>query len=251
MRKAGFLSIGWCLISGIAITSPIQAEKPEFNEIVTGFIAKAEKDSRYIGDNYRHRESEVTEDIKGGIVAKKEQETYLVEKREGRLFKKLILRNNVEIANADFQAKKELLSVGIRLLARYDFAFQRVEAGDKPGGERSLVFSFRPKANLPEGGMEERAWNYLAGEVCMGQETLIFKGLTAHITSEVNYALPGFLGGKLKAINCVIRTESIEGHFAIDFVRIEYQYSARMLGWPKNGHFIRTVFYQNYERRGR
>lgn len=249
MKKAGRISIFWCLISGLAIISPIQAEKREFNEIVGKFIAKAEKDSKYIGDNYRHRELEVTEDIKGGIVSKKEQKVYLIEKREDKLFEKLISINDITVAGSEFQAKKELLSVGIKLLAHYDFIFQRIESGDKPGVEKSFVFSFRPKANLPEANMEERALNYLAGEVYIGQETLIFKGLTAHIIKEVNYAYPAFLGGKLRAINCIIKTESVEGHFAINFVKVEYQYFARVLGWPRNGHSIITVFYQNYERR--
>lgn len=153
------------------------------------------------------------------------------------------------MANLDFQTKKEFISVGIKLLSRYNFNFNRIESSSKPLGERALVFSFRPKANLPEGIMEEKALNHLAGEVYIDQKTMTFKGLTAHLISNVKYARSGFLGGKLNKLDCIIKTEVIDGHSAINFIRAEYQYSIRMFGWSRNVYSIKTIFYQNYERR--
>lgn len=79
MKKARWISVFWCFMSGLMITSQIQADK--YEETVSKFIKKAEEDSKYVGDNYRHQELEITENLKDGVVIKKEQKTYLVKKR--------------------------------------------------------------------------------------------------------------------------------------------------------------------------
>lgn len=73
--------------------------------------------------------------------------------------------------------------------------------------------------------------------------------ITFHLRREISFAFPSFAGAKIKKINGVIVAGLLDGYFIINYVQIEYEYSARALFFPKEGHEIITIYYQNYERR--
>ncbi len=240
-----------CLLSGYVFIGPIYGQnKPNFSEIVSKLIQKIEADSQYVGNNYSHQELEIDEEIKNGVVSDIQQKLYQVEKRGGSLFKKLLVKNDIPVTNSEFQKKNEIVSVGAKLLGRFEFLFERAEV---MGSEKCWVFSFKPKNNLPERTREDRALNQLTGQVWIVQETLSFKKLVAHLLSEIKYEVTEIgSGGKLHRADCLIIAKAIDGRFAVDYVQIEYVASGRVLFIPLvNKHIVTKIQYKNYERRKR
>jgi len=238
-----------CLLSGCILTDPTYGQKkPNFDEIVTKFIQKVEDDSQYMGNNYSHQEFEIDEEIKNGIVSDVQRKLFQVEKRGNDLYKKLLARNEIPVTDTEFQKKKEIVSVGAKLLGRFEFHYERTEI---IGGEKCWVFSFKPRGNLPEKTREDRALNQLAGEAWIVQETLSFRKLVARLLSEVKYEVAEIgSGGKIHRADCTVGTKTIDGRFAIDYVQVEYVASGRLIFIPiVNKHMIKKVYYRNYERR--
>lgn len=249
MKKPGHtgISLVACLLSGYIFVDPIHGQrKLNFDEIVTKFITKGEADSLYVGNNYSHQELEINEELKNGVLSSVEQKLYQVEKRNGALVSKLIADNNAPVTDSEFKQKKEIVTIGAKLLERFEFHFERNET---LAGERCWVFSFRPKKNLPERTREDRALNQLAGEIWIARETLNFKKLTAKLLSDVKYEEIGS-GGRLHQINCLVTAKTIDGRFAVDYAQIEYVASARFFFITVfRKHVIKKIYYKNYERR--
>jgi hypothetical protein len=219
---------------------------PAISDIFSQFIKKGEADSFYTGENFSHEEQETTEDIKDGIVKGKDNKQYLVMRQNNVLQRKLISKDGELVNDSKFEPKKELISLNTKFFQRYIFYVDREEFLE---GIMCWVLSFKPRANFPEEKREDRVINNLGGEVWLEKDTLTFKQLKANLTKEVKYALPGIAGGKVKKVNCVISGMTIDGHFAVRYVWVEYEYSASMLFWPISGHSIKKINYQKYERR--
>ncbi len=249
MKKLAYASMRLiaCLLPGYISVDPTYGQKkPDFDEIVLKFIEKIEADSQYVGDNYIHQELEVDEELKNGVVFKVEQKLYQVEKRSGDLFKKLMARNDIRVTNSEFHQKKEIVSVGAKLLGRFEFHFERAET---IYGEKCWVFSFKPKNDLPERTRADKMLNRLTGEAWIARETLNFKKLTAHLLSAVEYEEIGS-GIKLQRASCLIAAKAIDGHFIIDYAQIEYAASGRLLFIPVvSKHVVKKIYYKSYERR--
>lgn len=248
MKKAKRVSTAICLLAGLLTGGPIfaQAEPPELGAIVKKFIEKAEADASHISDNYTHEELEIVQRLKNGIIDKREEKVFLVEKRGGVIYKKLLSKNNLLARNQAPKPKKESISINSRLFERYIFGFQREDVIE---GQKYLVLSFRPKPNFPEEDMQDRVLNNLTGEIWISDSDYTFKKLAARISDEVNYMAPEVFGGRVEKMETSVETGVIEKHFAISKIRVELKYAARFLGWPVNGDSIVTVYYQNYQRR--
>src|SRR3989344_3103714 len=172
MVKVRYLSmlLSACFLSGLIIISPAHAQKkPNFDEVMSGFIKKIEADSLYVGNNYTHQERAITKTLKNGVISEIEEEHFLVEKKRGQLYKKLVKKDGLAIADSGFKKKDELISIGLELLKRYKFAFARNEI---LSGTRCWVFSFRPKENLKELNAKDAALNLIAGEMWISQTDL-------------------------------------------------------------------------------
>lgn len=250
MKKPAYTSMRLvvCLLSGSIFVTPAYSQKrPDFYEIVPKLIEKIESDSFYVGENYTHQELEITEELKNGVVTSVEHKLYQVEKRGHDLFKKLLARNDIP-ENSEFQKKKEIVSVGTKLLGRFDFSFERSETVD---GEKCWVFSFRPKANLPTITREDRVLNQLTGETWIAQESLNFKKLASHLLTEVKYEVSMLgSGGRVNQVLCTVIATTIDGRFAVKYVQVEYVASGRLFfATFINKHVVKKINYQNYERR--
>lgn len=247
MAKIG-INIAICFW-GLTIISPAYAQKnPDFKEIVAKFIKKGETDSFYIGNNYKHWERSITKTLKNGVVYQIKTERYLVEKKKGELYKKLIEKDGLTIADSEFKKKDELISIGIELLGRYEFTFVRNETLD---GVKCWVFSFIPQKNLPESNDKNGAFNKVTGEIWISQSDLSFKKITGHLLSEAS--ISKIIGSaQLYKLDFLATSNLIEGHFAIDYVWAEYIYTAKLFGFItviSNKHEITEIFYEDYERR--
>ncbi len=245
------LITGACLLLGLVVVGPAHAQKKsDPNKLIDRFIEKAGADSLYIGNNYAHQELELTENIKNGIVSEIKRELYQVEKRNGDLYKKLIEKNDITVTDSEFQKKDEIVSVGPKLLTRFQFKPERVEILEE---EECWVFSFKPKSNLPEDSSKDKVLNKFTGEIWIAKETLNLKKLVTRLSSEVTYSIPGLGSGKLQKGDCVVTAGSIDGHFAINYVEAEYIFSTKLFYFVPfiGGHTIKKIYYQNYERRSR
>jgi len=225
------------------------ADKPNFDELIPKFIAKVEADSKYIGENFTHQEIEKIKNFKNETFESEKNTTYQVEKRGDALYKKPVQRDGVIISNSDFEKKTELLSVGVALLGRYDFVFERVDGIDK---NNFFVFSFKPKkGSLTFTGKKEDAYGRMAGEIWISKDDLTFKKLTAHLVMSVTFSN---MWGKAKfeRLTCTMTATNFEGHFAVESFSADYVYTVKAFSFIpilSNRHEVREVQYQNYERR--
>lgn len=219
---------------------------PNISEFFPDFLEKLAADSHYIGENYTHEEWEVNDDIKDGVIKRKDEKTYFVQEQDGVLFRKLISKDGESVTNSKFELKREWFRFDANFFHRYTLT---VNGEEVLGGEKCWVVSLRPQANFPEIEKTDRILNNLSGEIWIEESTLLFKQLKVYLTKEVQYAWPGIAGGKAKKAECIIKAGIIDGHFTISYFWVDYQYSARVIGFPINGHKIKTVNYQKYERR--
>lgn len=83
----------------------------------------------------------------------------------------------------------------------------------------------------------------------IAQTTFDLAKITFSLMREVGFYWPSFAGGRVKKLEGYIIAGLLGGHMVVDSARVEYEYSARALFWPENGHVIKTVHYKNYERR--
>lgn len=246
MGKIKYLYMAVCILVGLGGRSPTFGQTLTPDEIVARFLEKDIRDSLYVADNFTHEEIEITDNIKNGIVAEREKKLYAVRRDGGRLYKKLISRNEVPINNSRFELKKETIFINPGFFNRYLFTLGRSEVFE---GGKCWVLLFEPKKNLREERREDRICNNLAGEMWIAQASFDLKKLTFYLAGKVNYAWPSIAGGKITKLDGTVITGLISGRLIINQVRVEYEYSARALFWPKSGHVIKTIRYQNYERR--
>ncbi len=242
-----------CCILGLVISPIFGQEVKSFDpdEIIRRFLEKAEADSLYIGNNYTHYEREVTVGFKDGIVSKRKEEYYFIEKKLDQekpgLYKTLMLLNGSPPKKQRVEFKEGSFSVSERFLSRYEFTFSEEVV---TGVEAYWIFNFKSKPGYPEKSREDRVLNNLGGQVWIEKDTHSFKKMVFHLIEVVDYAWPGFLGGRVKMVEGVVEATTIEGRFAVNFVSAEYKYSARAFFFPINGHSRKTIYYQKYQRRG-
>jgi len=213
---------------------------------VARFVEKIQTDSRFAGDNYIHEELEINDTLKNGVVAEREKKLFAVRVEKGTTYSKLMSRDGTPMLNPKFEPKKEPFSVNAQLFQRYIFTFVRNENFER---KRCWVLSFKPRGNLPEEKPEDRVLNNLAGEIWIVQDTFSLAKLVFSLTKGVNFAWPSIIGGRITMVDGVVIGGAADGHFVISSVRVEYEYSARLIFWPKNKRAIKTIYYQNYERR--
>ena len=219
--------------------------KSDFQEVILKFIEKAEDDAEYINNNYIHRELEINEDFKNGIILNREQRLYQIERRGDIFFKKLLNKDGLEMDSADFQPKKEIVSMN-GLLKRFDFTFERSEVLDK---EKCFVFLFRPKNKPIEKTKEDRVLNKLTGEVWVVVDSLRFKQLRARLFTKVKFEAIGS-GATLHLLDCLVTAKNIDGRIAVEYVQVEYVGSGRLMFVNViNKHGTKKIYYKDYERR--
>lgn len=236
-----------CLFSYRAFCQNKPVKKlPDINDIFPEFLNKFTADSFYIGENYTHEEQEINDDIKDGIVKRKDIKIYLVKKQNNGLYRKLILSDGEVPANSKFEIKKSLFNFDANFFGRYILTIERYDVLE---GTECWVVLLKPRIGFPEKEIKDRVVNNLSGEIWIAKKTLLFKQLRVHLTKEVQFAMPGFAGGKVMKVDCVIKATTIEGRFAISYVWVDYQYSANVFFIPINSHKIKTINYENYERR--
>ncbi len=243
-----FLGLVFCgVLSCPAFSQDEPPDKmPNINDVFPEFLKKFLADSFYIGENYTHEEREINDDIKGGAVKRKDEKLYLVKKQNPDLYRKLIFADGEVVADSKFEIKRPLFRFDASFFERYILAINREELLE---GVECWVVSLKPRAGFPEKEAKDRALNNLIGELWIERETLLFKQLEVRLAKEVQYAWPGFTGGKAKKAKCVIRAITLEGHFAISYFCLDYEYSARRFFYPVDSHKIKTINYQKYERR--
>lgn len=246
MINIGCLCLAICILISSGGRSPTFGQALTADEIAARFLEKNIKDSLYVADNFIHEEIEITDNIKNGIVAEREKKLYAVKRDKGNLYKKLVSRNEIPVNNSGFELKKEIVFINQGFFNRYLFTLRRNEIFD---GKKCWVLFFEPRKNLQEKKREDRIYNNLVGEMWVTQASFDLAKLSFHLAREVDYAWPSIAGGRVVKLAGTVITGLIEGRLGIGHVRIEYEYSARALFWPKNGHVIKTIRYQNYERR--
>jgi hypothetical protein len=246
MGKVGCLCIAVCILFSLGGRSPTFGQTLTPDEIIAKFLEKARKDFLYIGDNYIHEELEITDNLKNGVVTERGEKLFIVKKEEESFYKKLVAKDGVPADDSSFELKREIVSISPGFFKRYFFALERSEVFE---GRKCRVLSFKPRGNFPEEKREDRILNNLAGEIWIVQNTFDLARITFRLIREVSYAWPGFVGGKARKVEGVITGGLINGYLVVNSVRIEYEYSVRALFWPKNVHLIKTIRYQNYERR--
>ncbi len=216
------------------------------DEIAAKFLDKNIRDSLYVADNFIHEEIEVTDNIKNGVVAEREKRSYIVRRDRGNLYKKLVSRNDISVNNSGFEPRKETVFIGPGFFNRYSFTLGRSEVFE---GKECWVLLFEPRKNLWEERKEDRIFNNLTGEMWVIKTSFDLAKLSFLLAREVNYAWPSIAGGKILKLNGAVVTGLLDGRLIISRVRVEYEYSVRALFWPKNGHVIKAIRYQNYKRR--
>lgn len=217
-------------------------------EIIMKAAANLSEDSKALRRGFSHQEIEILEVLKDGIVTKRTDKVLFVFGQGERLFQKLVSKNNLPVDNARPEPKREFVALDEKLFNRYEYEFEGtgIEILD---GKKYRVISAKPGKNLTEETKIDRLLNNLGMRIWVDAENFNFHQLTAGLLNRVEYAWPGFIGGKVYQIDIKIETAIVNGHTTIKQVRLEYAYSARAMFWPVNNHQIRTVRYENYERR--
>ncbi len=246
MNKIRCLCVAICVFIGLGGRSPTFGQALTADEIAAKFLEKNIKDSLYVADNFIHEEIEITENIKNRIVAEREKKLYVVKRDKEGLYKKLVSRNEIPVSNSRFELKKDAVFINPGFFNKYLFILGRSEIFE---GKKYWILSFEPKKNLQEEKWGDRVYNNLAGEMWVAQSSFDLAKLSFHLIKEVNYAWPSFTGGKIVKLGGTVITGLISGHLIVSHIQIEYEYSTRTLFWPKNSHEIKTIHYQNYERR--
>jgi hypothetical protein len=190
-------------------------------EIVLRSAANLSEDSKALRHEFSHRETEVLEVLRDGIITKRTTKTLFVFGQGEYLFQKLISKNNLPVENARPEPKREFITLDEKLLNRYEYEFE--ETGTEIlNGKKYWVISAKPGKNLTEETKIDRLLNNLGLKIWIGAEHLDFHRLTARLLNRVEYAWPGFIGGKAYQIDIEIKTATISGYTTIKRVRLEY-----------------------------
>ncbi|MBI4160345.1 MAG: hypothetical protein HY506_00360 [Candidatus Yanofskybacteria bacterium] len=233
------------IILSLQVFGQSRGEPDDARELWSKIIAQAEQDSAYVGENYTHEELLVTEHLSNGVIKKREEKKYLVEMREDLPYRKLIYEDGLSVSESDFERKEERVAIKRIFFERYNFYLSRQ---DVLRGEGCLVLSFSAKADWPEEKKEDRVFNNLAGEIWVRKKDLKFMKFKIWLAGKVDFAWPGFMGGKVKKLSAEGSSIFIDGRFALGEIQLEYEYSIRLI-FSSHKHSRTAVYYQNYKRR--
>lgn len=242
----GAKCVAICILVGLGGRSPTLGQALTPDEIVARFLEKGLNDTSYVENNYTHKELETTANLKNGVVVEIDEKLYFVKKERENLFKILLSRNGILASKPKSEIKKEVISINPAFFRRYSFIFGRNEVFN---GRKCWVLLFEPKKNFPAEKHVDRVLNNLAGEMWIAQTTFDLAKITFSLMREVGFYAPSVIGGKVKKLEGYIIAGLLGGHMVVSSARVEYEYSARAFFWPENGHAIKTIHYQNYERR--
>lgn len=209
-------------------------------------IAKFIADSHALRDGYSHNEREVVNELKNGVVKKREEKLFYVEGRGQKLYKKLLSKDGVLVKDAAFELKKENVPIDEKFFSRFIYS---VEGTVSDAGIVFWTYRARPKPNLPEVEKADRILNNLEAVIYVNSESLSITKIVAHLTHPVDYAWPGIAGGQVQRVDVTVEIGDIGGHLAVVRVLAEYKYAARALMWPINGHAEKSVYYLGYKKR--
>lgn len=232
-----------------------KVSKLDADQIIAKFLEKLEQDALHIADNYIHEELEITEQVKNGIVVKHEENLFVVEKTDGILYKKLIVKDGLRIEDTGFEPKKESVLINARLFAKYHL---ELKGESEFQGQKCWILDFEPRKNLKDEGASileralDRALNNSVGRVLISQSSRSLVMLRGRLTKELSYGSSYFVGAKLKRADFSLEAFWVDERFAIAKIWVEYEYStgglARLFA-GSGGHFKKTILYQNYKRR--
>lgn len=233
----------------IGQTTDNLADSQQWKPVIDKFMEKIIQDNKIMAAEYSHFEREVRERLERDVVVEREENFGLVQEINGKLSKKLLSKNGRAIKNSKFQEKKARILIDNQLFEKYVFIFEGEETID---GQKCWRFAIYPQKNHSENNKIDRVLNNINGQLWMVAQGFYFKQLRVKLVNKVDYVWPGFTGGQIKKLDAFFQAKTIDNHAALSYVRIEFIYAIKFLGFfSKEEHGVTAIHYENYEKRKR